>query len=67
MRPRTSSPFSRATPTVLSFSTRIRSTPAEVRTSPPSALRESAMAWVIEPMPPRENPQAPMVPSTSPM
>ena len=35
--------------------------------SPPFAFREAAIAFVIDPIPPREYPHAPTVPSTSPI
>ena len=62
-----SSPFSNTTPIALSFLTRILSTPELVRISPPCSRRAPASAFEIAPIPPRANPHAPILPSTSPI
>ena len=67
MSAESSSPFSSTTPMALPSLTRTRSTPASVRILPPCSSSALAIDFEIAPMPPRASPQAPMLPSTSPM
>ena len=62
-----SSPLASATPQLLPLRTRMHSTGADVRTSPPLARSEAVSEPVTAPMPPRAKPQAPTVSSMSPM
>ncbi len=62
-----SSPFSSATPVARPLRTWMRSTPEPVTISPPWSRRQAPIASAMAPMPPRAKPQAPAVPSTSPI
>src|SRR3546814_11999902 len=61
-----SSPFSSTTPLTLPLLLRMRSPAAPLRISPPASRSGRAIAWVPPPIPPREQHQEPMVPSTPP-